>query len=254
MKDFLVKLEVFEGPFDLLLSLIDKEELDIYEVSLTKITAGYLEYLGEAEELNLDLAGEFLLMAAILLKLKSKKLLPESPAGGEEADLINNEGELLERLVEYKIFKELAEELQERETTFGKVYFRPTPGTKIEKQYLLEDISSDALAELFRKAWQMSLLNNEVKALYFEEISVDEKKKTILKKVAGHPGGFDFFEIFENGFNRYEIVVSFLAILELVRQKIIRLRQKVFHGPIFIFPFENSHCQPARPYLPSCGG
>lgn len=235
MKDYVVKLEVFEGPFDLLLSLIEKEQVDIYSVSLAKITSQYLEYLKTAEQLQLELAGEFLVMAAVLLKLKSKKLLPASEEmQDEDDDFFKDESELLDRLVEYKLFKQLAEQLQERGDVFEKVFFRGNENVNLNEQFLLKDVSVTDLTKLFTRAWQTSMLNQEIQALYVEEISVDEKKNQILEKIKAQPDGFNFFEIFERGCNRFEIVAGFLAILELVRQKLIRFKQEVPFGPIFI--------------------
>jgi segregation and condensation protein A len=235
MKDYLIKLDVFEGPFDLLLSLIEKEQVDIYQVPLARITSEYLEYIKTASDLNLELAGDFLVMAAVLLKLKSKKLLPVT-AGEPEGEEIYDEGQLLEKLVEYKIFKQLAEKLQEKSETFGRVYFRGNE-TVVAKEYQLRDVSVEELSRLFSRAWQMSCLNEEIEALYVEELSVDEKKAQIFEKVKKNPEGFDFFEIFDRGFIRAELVVGFLAILELVKQKKIKLRQARFLGPILICPF-----------------
>ena len=146
--DFKIRIEQFEGPLDLLLYLVEEQELDIYEVSLSQVTEQYLQYIYQAQNLNLDLASEFLIMAAKLLQLKVRRLLP-SLNDEEDDELINFEEDLFKQLADYKRYKEAVSDLKEKYEDFAKYSFRDIDEEKIIKEFInenpLENCSLDDL-------------------------------------------------------------------------------------------------------------
>jgi len=235
-----VKLDVYEGPFDLLLAMIDKGDIDIYKVSLDQMTKGFLDYIKSMESLNMLLAGEFLLMAAYLLEMKSRKLLPEQPTLAEEEDLINVEEELLQRLAEYKIYKGLAQSLKERKEVFQRVYTRYTPEeAEASQEIFLVDVTLKDLVSAFKRVWDMAESKEETREIISEAFSVKEKIAEIVDKIRTSPKGISFDALFTR-FIKAEIIVTFLAILELMKQKLIRIMQSEAFGEIRIFRAEKA--------------
>jgi len=233
-----VKLDVFEGPFDLLLAMVDKGEIDLYKVSLTQITSGFLEYIRTMEKLNIVIAGEFLLMAACLLEMKSKMLLPEVPSVEEEEDLLSVEEELLERLAEYKLYKGLAQSLKERKEVFQRVYTRYKPEEALEdREIFLVEVSMKDLVSAFKRVWDEAESRGKTSEIIAESISVKDKISEILAKVNASPEGVSFDSLFTR-FVKVEIIVTFLAILELIRQKSIKILQNETFGNIYIYRME----------------
>lgn len=235
LSSYKVKMEVFEGPFDLMLSMIDKGELDLYKVSLTQITQGFLDYIRTMRSYNMLLAGEFLVMAAYLLEMKSKMLLPQPPAAGEEEDLIDVEKELLERLAEYKIYKNLAQSLKQRKDVFQKVYTRYAPEEALQDQeFFLVDVTMKDLVAAFKRVWELAEKEDETREIVQESISVKEKIVEISEKIKADPNGVSFDSLFTR-YVKLEIIVTFLAMLELIKQKLIRIMQNESFGTIQIF-------------------
>jgi len=233
-----VKLDVFEGPFDLLLAMVDKGEIDLYKVSLTQITSGFLEYIRTMEKLNIVIAGEFLLMAACLLEMKSKMLLPEKPSVEEEEDLLSVEEELLERLAEYKIYKGLAQSLKERKEVFQRVYTRYKPEEALEdREIFLVEVSMKDLVSAFKRVWDEAESRGKTSEIIAESFSVKDKISEILARVSAAPEGISFDSLFTR-FAKVEIIVTFLAILELIRQKSIKILQNETFGNIYIYRME----------------
>lgn len=244
---YAVKLSVFEGPLDLLLHLIRLNEVDITDIPIALVAKQYLEYLGLLQELNLDVAGEYLLMAATLAWIKSRMLLPPAP-GEQEDEGADPRAELIARLLEYQRFKEVAEELRERQI-LGRDVFEaqgPTPESTPEADREIE-VGLIELLEAFRKvlrAAESADLRHEVAT---EVISVRERMIVVMDALHAREV-IEFDQIFQtNGEvspSRTMVVVTFLAILELVRLSAIRLYQGlgedgVPEGPI--------HVRPARP-------
>jgi len=218
-----IKLEVFEGPLDLLLYLIKKEELNIYDIPITRVTEQYLEYLNLMEELDLDVAGEFLVMAASLMQIKSKMLLPPDPAGleTEESD---PRAELVKRLLEYKAFKEAADRLRGFEFDRAKLFTRTGVEPEIDGNDLsLVDASLFELLAAFTKVLK-NLPKDAAHEVMKDEFSVADKVHEIFHLLAKR-SSVRFSELFRNAKNKSEIIVTFLALLELVRMREVLARQ-----------------------------
>lgn len=240
LSSYKVKLDIFEGPFDLLLAMIDKGDMDLYKVSLTQITSGFMDYIKTMEKLNIVVAGEFLLMAAYLLEMKSKMLLPQLPSSEEEEDLLGVEEELLERLAEYKLYKGLAQGLRERKEVFQRVYTRYKPEEAMaDREIFLVEVSMKDLVSAFKRVWDEAESREKTGEIIAESFSVKEKISEILTKIRGTPNGINFDSLFTR-FVKAEIIVTFLAILELMRQKLIKILQNEIYGEICLYAREEA--------------
>jgi len=236
LSSYNVKIDVFEGPFDLLLHMIDDGRVDLYKVSLTNITQGYLDYIRTLDKYSIVVASEFLLMTAYLLEMKSRMLLPakEEPKP-EELDIGNVEEILAERLAEYKVFKDVAGELKKRKELFQNVYSRYTVQEAIASQeFYLTEVSLKDLVIAFKKVWDAANEKDETREIVAENISINDKIKEILDRVKGKKDGVKFEDFFADA-SKLAIVVMFLAMLELIRQKLIKIRQDALFGGIFIY-------------------
>lgn len=225
-EEYKIKLDVFEGPFDLLLHLIKEEELNIYDIPIAKITQQYFEYMEMMKQLNMDIAGEFLVMAATLVYIKSKMLLPSPPAAEEDGETGEDpREELVRRLLEYKKFKDAAHTLRERESQQLNSFSRNfvSDWNEDDADYLKE-VSVFQLLALFRKI----LKDSGAEHLYevtLEDISVTEKMNELMDLLETTPR-MQFQDLFTNTRNRMEIIGTFLAVLELIKQQMIRVFQE----------------------------
>jgi segregation and condensation protein A len=222
-----VKLEVFEGPLDLLLYLIKKEELDIYDIPIAKITDQYLEYLELMKLLDLNIAGEFLVMAATLMHIKSKMLLPPDQLGEEEKEEEDPRAELVRRLLEYRKFKEAAEELAHMESHQKHFFARAgTAGAKEEPVPIKDEFFEASLFDLITAFTKV--LKDIPKDVFHEvikdEFTVSEKIHDILHMLVEKPLVL-FTYLFRTAKNKMEIITMFLALLELIRLKEVTVRQ-----------------------------
>ena len=228
-----VKLEVFEGPLDLLLHLIKKEEIDIYNIPISRITEEYVNYLELLKMLNLDIAGEFLVMAATLLQIKSRKLLPVVVVDGENLEELDPCQELVRQLLEYKRFKEVAKALEEREVIQQKVFTRPP--LKIERvgdeEFIVEASLFDLL-DAFKNVLKTS--TRSVREIIHEEVRIEERIKVILE-LLDQKESLTFEDIFVPESSRMEMIVTFLAMLELIKQKQVKIMQNRLFDKIRIF-------------------
>jgi segregation and condensation protein A len=218
-----VKLDVFEGPLDLLLYLIKKNEIDIYDIPIAAITEQYLEYLELMRMLDLNIAGEFLVIAATLIHIKSKMLLPP-----DEKELLPEEEEdpreeLVRRLVEYKKFKEVAGVLQDLEGQRKKMFTRDIPFEAEPGEVFFEASLFDLITAFTR------VLKDIPKEMFQEiikdEFTVEQKVHDLLHMLVVTPA-ISVFELFRNSKNKIEIIATFLAVLELIRLKEIIVVQK----------------------------
>jgi segregation and condensation protein A len=235
--DYKVKLEVFEGPLDLLLYLIKQDEIDIYDVSLERITSQYLEYLQAFKELNIELAGEFVVMAANLIYLKSRSLLPiDQQPPEEDAAEDDPRWELIRQLIEYKKFKEAAAELHLRELEQERVFAREGASALADREPLrLGEVGIFQLINAFQTVLKRIDARQDVQEIFGERFSVSEKIDAILQRVAsGAP--LRFSDLFGSVVSRLEVVVTFLALLELIRLKQVRAVQKNVFEEIEIAP------------------
>ncbi len=225
MADYKVQFEVFEGPLDLLLYLVKKEEVDIYEVNLTQLATSFIEYVELMRQLDLDIAGEFLVMASTLMYIKSRELLPvdqQAPVEDEEEGE-DPRWELIRQLVEYKKFKDVAAKLQEREAAQENIYPRlpgklsfEAPAPKL--QVSLFDLINAVNSILKRFALQ------DTRDIFEDKWTVSEKIESLIYALK-QKTRVKFTELFAAATSRTEVVVTFLALLELIRLKQLVIAQ-----------------------------
>ena len=234
-----VKVPVFEGPLDLLLHLIDKNEVDIYDIPIALITQQYLDYMALAGEVDLELTSEFLLMACTLLAIKARMLLPKHSASADEEDPEDPRRELIEKILEYKLYKEKANEFKKMENDQAKVYWREIDETRLWKDFLpdnpLADISMKDLLQAYHQILRKIEKKREVVAITREEITVQEKMGEIVEQLREKPSGLSFSGLFCGKTDRVEVIVTFLALLELARRNLIILRQNKLFSNIRIY-------------------
>lgn len=242
---YYLKLNDFEGPLDLLLHLMQKDEAELDKISISKITDQYLEYIVGLPELDLDQASEFVLLAATLLELKARSVLPR-PVSKDDPNAeplewqteIAAEEDLADRLAVYRSFKELAENLREREETWSKVYTRSAMNEALAEGFSASiPVGSISLSTLCNALKKM-LDNLETPEPFLElprdQITVAEQMQYILERVAETEEQLSFIDLFSQLSTRAEIVVSFLALLELIRCQQVRVVQHQALGPILV--------------------
>ena len=233
MKDQHFNLEIFEGPLDLLLYLVRKNEVEIQNIPVQKITAQYLKYLDLMKILDLDIAGEFLTMAATLLHIKSRLLLPPEEREEEEEE-DDPRWDLVRQLLEYKQFKGAADTFHELEVEQEKTYVRgkvsvdPVPSSELP----LEDVELFELLDAFSRVLDEA---EKRRPPEFEpdNFTIDDGRNRVLERI-NHKGPILFHLLFEKGEPLTRIVVVFLALLELMRQKIVQVYQEVHFSEIKI--------------------
>ncbi len=234
-----VRLDEFEGPLDLLLHLIKKNEINIYDIPIAAITKQYLEYISLLKALNLDVAGEFLVMAATLIQIKSRMLLPVETDGDEDEDGGEDpRAELVRRLLEYQQFKEAAAELVERGQQWHDVFGRPAlRETALPR---LSDESADQPLDLtlfdLVDAFQDIVQRTPVKALVevtAEHLTVKGRMNYILERLEQAPA-IPFESLFVPEEGRLVVIVTFLGLLELVRIRLVRAYQSAAFGAILL--------------------
>lgn len=228
-----VRLEHFSGPLDLLLYLVRREEVNIYDIPIALITEQYLVHIADLSALDIDRASEFLVMAATLLQIKARMLLPKPPAPEPEADPeadLDPRAELIAQLVAYGAYKEAAAELARRQEAqkhvFGRGLFAEAEGERPLAGVALPDLVA-AFAEILREQWNWREVPRE-------EIPLREKLREISFRLARHPQGVRFVELFSRGGGRTELIVTFLAVLELIRQKRAVAQQHETFGEIWV--------------------
>ena len=237
MTEHKVQIEVFEGPLDLLLYLVKKEEVDIYDVNLTKMATQFLEYVEVMRQLDLEIAGEFLVMAATLMYIKSRELLPvDQQAPVEEDEEIDDpRWELIRQLVEYKKFKDAATRLQEREFAQENVFprvpgkpelelNRPSPKSELSVFDLI-----NAVTGILKRFGQ----REEIRDVFDDRWTVSEKIEDLMRLVRDQTQ-VHFSQLFASTTSRTEVVVTFLALLELIRLRLLAASQPEPFGEIVI--------------------
>ena len=227
-----VKLEIFEGPMDLLLHLIKKHELDIYDIPIAPITRQYLEYLDLMKSLDMEIAGDFLVMASTLTHIKSKMLLPPPENPDDDDEGADPRAELIRRLLEYKRFKDAAASLEQRENDWSKVYTRETevtPELPADDQPLLFDFHLfDLLAALKDVLNRVPDAGIEITA---EAVSITDKIATILARLES-VDSLLFADLFDGSTTKAHIIATFMALLELMKNRIVRAVQIEQFGAI----------------------
>ncbi|NPU85040.1 MAG: segregation/condensation protein A [Syntrophaceae bacterium] len=234
-----VRLDIFQGPLDLLLYLIKKNEIDIYNIPIALITQQYLETLEWMKSLNLDLAGEYLVLASTLLLIKSRMLLPDETQdnAGEEETGEDPRQDLVRQLLEYQAFKEAALHLDGRpwleRDIFKRGSYPDLPPAGAEEEAIME-VGIVELVDAFRRIVS-SLEQEELMQINSEKLSVTDRINEILEKLR-EAGQITFQELLEGGRDRRRIVYTFLALLELMKLRMIKAYQTGPFGAIRIFP------------------
>ena len=241
-RTFFVKLNVYDGPLDLLLELIKKNEMDICNIQIAVVTQQYMDYLAKMKQLDLEIAGEFIVMAATLIYIKSKMLLPPTE-DEEDEDGGDPRAELVRKLLEYQAFKEAAKELGMLEWERGKVFTR-----QVSDYYLSqmdgEDVEIDAFsANLFDLLSAFQKVLNKfgqetIHEVFEQSISIEERMTDIQCKLS-EKKKIVFSELFGPAWTRNYLIVTFLAILEIVRTRFARVEQDGSFGEIYIEKVES---------------
>ena len=227
-----VKLEVFEGPLPLLIHLIEKNKIDIYDIPIAFIVEEYLNYLESMKQFDIEIASEFLVMASILIQIKSKMLLPITPSDEDGEDFEEDpRQELIDKLTQYKQFKQIAEYLaylnSEREKCFTRM-----PQIIAKESSVPQDLTFDELLLAFTKILESEDFQYEF--ITNDEISVTDKMQDILTLLAENNGTIEFTTVIFNKKNHSEIIATFLALLELIRQSKITVNQENTFAPIYL--------------------
>lgn len=230
-----VKLPEFEGPLDLLLYLIERQELDITVVSLAAVTGQYLEYIHVLERLEVDAITDFLVIAAKLILIKSQALLPRppEPAAGEEDDAGDD---LVRQLITYKQFKQVARGLGDMEAANRQTFIRVAPPPKIEKQVDLSGVTLDDLLQLVREALSVEKAKAPVGAVVRPFTLTIRDQIALISHRLAQQSRVSFRRLLERARSRVEIVVTFLAVLELLKRRTVTVRQDEMFGDIVIEP------------------
>ncbi len=229
-----VKLEVYEGPLDLLLDLIRKQQLNIYDIPIAKITAQYLDYLRLMEELNIDVAGEFILMAATLIYIKSRMLLPPDPESAAEEQEEDPRTELVQRLLEHEQFKNAAEMLQSKRLVEDATWSRPgiDEFTEAEDEPGLAVSTFDLIAA-FREILERAKKRPPL-AIRRDEITVHQMVEHVKQVMRRSSGMVSLDDLVDGYVWRQALIALLLALLELVRLRAIELKQKDLFTPISV--------------------
>ena len=242
--DLNVKLQVFEGPLDLLLHLLDKNKVNIYDIPIVEITSQYMEYINEMRRRDLNIMSEFMVMAATLIDIKSRMLLPSNPDSEEEEE--DPREELVQQLLEYKMYKCMAYELKDRQMDAEKVWYK-TPTIPDEVLAYEEPVDLDELVNDITLAKLNEILQNIMKKqndkidpirskfgkIEKEEVSLEDKMVSLEEYAKSH-AHFSFRNLLEKQCSKVEIIVTFLAILELMKVgKIVIIQENTF-DEIFI--------------------
>ena len=243
-----VKLQVFEGPLDLLLHLIEKNQVNIYDIPIVTITEQYLEYLGEMQRQDLDVMSEFLVMAATLINIKAKMLLPKEEEEEEEDE--DPRAELVRRLLEYKMYKYAATELKDMELdAAGSIYRSPAIPKEvaeyreeIDPVELCDGLTLNRLNEIFQMVMKKQVekidpIRSKFGTIEREEISIEERMDTIRDQVKGLKG-ISFRTLLEIRASKINVIVTFMAILELMKVGAITVRQDGLFDDIMIDSLE----------------
>jgi segregation and condensation protein A len=236
--NYKVKLDIFEGPLDLLLYLIKKDEVDILDVNIERIAKQYIAYLDTFKMLNIDLAGEFIVMAANLMYLKSRTLIPKpvQPPGVEDEDEDDPRWELIRQLIEYKKFKDAAQFLGRRQMAMEGVY-PATPAVpdlkKVEVEAGFQELGIFDLIRAFQKVLDR-FQKEDLHEIVDDRFTVADKIEFLLTRVL--PGdSVPFLQLFAGATSRDEVIVTFVAMLELMKLRQFRITQDGLLGEITLF-------------------
>ena len=235
-KKYAIKIENFEGPLDLLCHLIDKNKMSIYDINLNEISDQYIQYLNEMEEMNLEIASEFVVMASTLLYLKSKNLLPKQEEEEEEL----TEEELIRRIIEYKKYKEISKVLKQNYDINGNRYYKNQEPIKLPKQKLEKEYDNKIIPQIYKELMERNSVKLNQNAKNIEKIALVENYTVASKvkemfKVLVKQKRFVFNKLFSlNKHNRQEVVTAFSGLLEMSRRKKVETTQEELFGDITV--------------------
>jgi len=233
MEDIInIKIPVFEGPFDLLLHLIRENKLDIYDIPISVITSQYLEYIEIMKELNLEIAGDFLVMAATLIQIKSRMLLPpDEEAAAEEQE--DPRLDLVQRLLDYQKYKEAASELRTKEEEWMRVFHKEPLAEEGEEEgeLYLFDLSLFDLLDAFKKI--LDKAPPEIVSITRETLTVKDRISMIMEIIEGKEA-VRFEDLFRDGISRVQLIITFVSLLELIRLGLARVYQEKQFGNIWV--------------------
>jgi segregation and condensation protein A len=235
-KQYAIKIDNFEGPLDLLCHLIDKNKMNIYDIRISEIADQYIEYINKAEEMNLEITSEFLIMASTLLYIKSKGLLPKQEEPEEEL----TEEQLIERIIEYKKYKEITNKLRENYNEFSGRLFKLPEEIELPKQELEKEYKKEILEELYLKMINRNKnklnqnADNIKKIAITDTYTVASKVKEMFKELVKKPR-FVFNKLYSlSKCNKVEVVTAFTGLLELERRDKVRATQEEIFGDIIV--------------------
>ncbi len=243
LNPFQIKLPEFEGPLDLLLYLIEREELDITRVALAKVTGAYLEYIRILEQLQVDQVADFLVIASKLLLIKSEALLPRppEPKSDEEEDVGD---ELVKQLLLYKQYKESARKLGDREAEGLHTYIRVAPPPKIEAKLDLSNITVDMLIKAVRNVLEIEPAGPPVGTVVKPFTLTIRDQMNLIERMLRYRPNISFKRMLRRARDRVEIIVTFLAVLELLRRRKVEVVQEQLFGDILILPLAETAAPP----------
>jgi segregation and condensation protein A len=224
-----VQVDTFQGPLDLLLHLIKKNQVNIYDIPIALITEQYLEYIQIMKALDLDVAGEFLVMSATLMYIKSRMLLPSPPDDDEEEE--DPRAELVERLLEYKRYKEAAGTLAGLDLLGSHVFARPEVTSVPQDGEIDADIFN--LIDALRKVLEREQITS-FHEVNMERVTLMDKIRELWELLQGSSEAVPFVSLFRAGSGREEMIVTFLALLELVKSGMLRAYQRDVFGPLWV--------------------
>ena len=227
---YTIRIEAFEGPFDLLLFFIERDELDIYDIPIAKIADDFLGYVHTMENLNIDMASEFILVAATLMRIKAKMLIPRKEVD-EQGNEIDPREELIQRLIEYKSYKEVTEELRRKEESRSMSF--PRGNVQVELAALAEEALADAelesltlykLLQAFKRVMDRleEAKRNPVHTIVQYTFTIQEEQNQIVNKLVQKPR-LDFIDVFATCESRIHAIVTFLALLEMINNQVVRI-------------------------------
>jgi segregation and condensation protein A len=234
--DYNVKLENFEGPLDLLLYLVRKNEIDIQHIPVITVTSQYMEYLELMKVLNLDIAGEFLVMAATLLYLKSRALLPACDDDEDSEEAKSTLEDLKRQLLEYQQYKDAAHRLREQNILEKDVFTRACIIEPTDDDVpAFREASIFELLEALKKVIERTGAKADVLSVTMEHLSVKDRINQILERLECVKGGIEFEALFDNAPEKLEIITTFLAILELIKMQALKVYQNTNFGKLFVY-------------------
>ena len=225
--DYSIKIDEFEGPLDLLLHLIKQSNINIYDISIDEITKNYLDYINKMEELNINVASSYLVMAAELMEIKSKSLLPKQEEENLEDEEEVSKENLINKLVEYKKYKEMTSKFKELELNRSNIYIKSPEKINNyidEEKVYNEEVDVQKLVEAFKNFLDRKELEKPLKTkITNKEYSVKDRKNSI-RKILSEKHSVEFSELFDI-VNKSYVAVTFLSILEMSKEKVINIKQ-----------------------------